>query len=147
MEIFAGLATVLSSPILLGWILLAAIVGRFILRIPTKVLYPLIFLTAVVAAYASRGSLFDIGVMIAAGFIGWLMKKLHFNPAAFVISFVLAGGAEEALRQSLRMSDDGLLIFVQWPVAFAFIVLGIAAILLRARSLRRQRMEQPLDDA
>ena len=73
----------------------AAAVGRLIIKIPTRVLYPLVFLTAFVAAYASRGSLFDVWVMVAAGFAGWLMKKLDFNPAAFVISFVLAGGLKK----------------------------------------------------
>lgn len=125
----------------------AAFVGRFILKIPTSVLYPLIFLTSFVAAYSSRGSLFDVWVMIAAGIAGWLMKKLDFNPAAFVISFVLAKGAEETFRQSLRLSDDGLLIFVTRPIALAFLLLGIGALLFRARSLSRQARQASLDDA
>ncbi|MFV2035483.1 MAG: tripartite tricarboxylate transporter permease, partial [Halocynthiibacter sp.] len=54
----------------------AAFVGRFILKIPTDVLYPVIFLTSFVAAYSSRGNLFDVYVMVAAGFFGWLMRKL-----------------------------------------------------------------------
>jgi putative tricarboxylic transport membrane protein len=116
----------------------AATVGRLILRVPMKVLYPIIFLTSFVAAYASRGSLFDVWVMVVAGFVGWLMRKLDFNVAALVISFVLARGAEEALRQSLRLSDNGMLIFVQRPVALAFLLLGVAAIFFRARALNRQ---------
>ncbi|MEO1347041.1 MAG: tripartite tricarboxylate transporter permease [Pseudomonadota bacterium] len=47
----------------------AAYVGRFITRIPTQVLYPIIFLTSFVAAYTSRGNLFDVYVMVAAGFV------------------------------------------------------------------------------
>ncbi len=116
----------------------AAFVGRFITRIPVKVLYPIIFLTSFVAAYASRGSLFDVTVMVAAGFGGWVMRRLDFNPAAFVISFVLAGGAEETFRQSLLLSDDGLLIFVTRPVALGFLLLGLGALVLRIRTVRRQ---------
>lgn len=119
----------------------AAYVGRLIIRIPTDILYPLIMLTAVMASYVSRGSLFDVGVMIVFGFIGWGMKRLGLNPAAFVISFVLAGGAEEAFRQSLRLSDAGLLIFVTRPVALAFLVIGLLALLLRIRQLRRQHKD------
>ena len=125
----------------------AAAVGRVIVKIPTRVLYPLVFLTSFVAAYASRGSLFDVWIMVAAGFGGWLMKKLDFNPAAFVISFVLAGGAEEAFRQSLLLSDNGLLIFVMRPVALAFIVLGLVAVVVRARSLHQQARLRALEDA
>ena len=125
----------------------ASVVGRFILKIPTRILYPLIFLTSFVAAYASRGSLFDVWVMVVAGVVGWLMRRLDFNPAALVISFVLAGGAEETFRQSLRLSDSGMLIFLQRPIAIAFILLGIAAIYFRARSLSRQAKDASLGDA
>jgi putative tricarboxylic transport membrane protein len=125
----------------------ASFVGRFILKIPTDVLYPVIFLTSFVAAYSSRGNLFDVYVMVAAGFFGWLMRKLDFNPAAFVISFVLAGGAEETFRQSLLLSNNGILIFVTRPVALAFLLLGIGAVFFRARSLNKQAREVALKDA
>ena len=116
----------------------AAYVGRMILKIPTRILYPLIFLTAFVSAYAARGSLFDVWIMMIAGVAGWLMRKYGFNPPAFIISFVLARGAEETFRQSLRLSDDGLMIFVLRPVAATFIIVGIVVILLRARSMSRK---------
>ena len=119
----------------------ASYVGRVIVKVPTDVLYPLIFLTSFVAAFSARGSMFDVWVMLGAGFVGWLMKTLDFNPAAFVISFVLAGGAEESFRQALRLSDQGLLIFITRPVALAFLIIGVAAMLVRVRSLNRQARE------
>jgi putative tricarboxylic transport membrane protein len=125
----------------------AAFVGRFITKIPTKVLYPVIFLTSFVAAYTSRGNLFDVYVMAAAGFLGWLMRKLDFNPAAFVISFVLAGGAEEAFRQALLLSDNGMMIFVTRPIALLFLLIGLAALAVRVRSLNRQSRAVALEDA
>ncbi|MBW4709191.1 tripartite tricarboxylate transporter permease [Roseobacter sp. YSTF-M11] len=125
----------------------AALVGRFITRIPTQVLYPIIFLTSFVAAYTSRGNLFDVYVMVTAGFAGWAMRKLDFNPAAFVISFVLAGGAEETFRQALLLSDNGMMIFVTRPIALLFLVIGIAALVLRVRGRRRQARDHALEDA
>lgn len=114
-------------------------VARLILKVPTSVLYPLIFLTAFVAAYSARGSMFDVTVMTVAGFAGWLMRKFEFNVAAFVISFVLAKGAEETFRQALLMSDGGALIFVERPIAAAFILLGLAAMGFRIRSIMKER--------
>lgn len=125
----------------------AAFVGRFITKIPTDVLYPIIFLTAFIAAYASRGNLFDVGVMVVAGFGGWLMKKFDFNPAAFVISFVLAGGAEETFRQALLLSDNGLWIFVTRPVALVFLLIGFGAVFFRARSMNKEAKNNTLKDA
>jgi putative tricarboxylic transport membrane protein len=119
----------------------AARVGQLVQKIPKKVLYPLIFFTAFVSAYVPNGSLFDVWVMLLAGVFGWLMRKLDFNPAAFIISFVLAGGAEEAFRQSLRLSDSGVLIFAQRPISLAILLVGVAVIAFRMRTIRRERKQ------
>lgn len=125
----------------------AATMGRFILKIPTKILYPMIFLTSFIAAYSNGGNLFDVWIMLLAGVGGWLMKKFDFNPAAFVISFVLAGGAEEAFRQALLLSDAGAFIFFERPIAMVFLFIGVAAVFFRARSLSRQAKAASLEDA
>ena len=119
----------------------AAALGRVVARVPARTLYPLVFLVGTVAAYSSRGSLFDVWVAIGAGAGGWAMRRHGLNPAAFVIAFVLAGGAEEALRQSLLLSDAGALIFLQRPVALGFLILGAAVLALRAR--RRPAAARP----
>lgn len=117
----------------------ASKVGQLILKIPTNVLYPVIFLTAFVAAYSAQGSMFDVTVMTVAGFASYLMRKYDFNVAAFVISFVLAKGAEETFRQSLLMSDNGALVFVARPIALAFLILGLTTMALRMRSIVKER--------
>lgn len=124
-------------------------VARIILKIPTNVLYPMIFLTSFVAAYSARGSMFDVTVMTVAGFVGWLMRKYDFNIAAFVISFVLAKGAEETFRQSMLMSDGGAMVFIERPIAALFLAIGLAAMGFRIRTiLREQKIAQGgLDDA
>lgn len=114
-------------------------VARLIVKIPTNVLYPLIFLTAFVASYSSRGSLFDVTVMTCAGFVGWLMRKYDFNTAAFVISFVLAKGAEETFRQAMLMSDGGAMIFFERPIALGFILVGLAAMAFRISGILKER--------
>ncbi|MGB1238479.1 MAG: tripartite tricarboxylate transporter permease [Pseudomonadales bacterium] len=121
--------------------------ARFILKVPTQVLYPMIFLTAFVAAFSARGSLFDVTVMTVAGFVGWLMRKYGFNIAAFVISFVLAQGAEETFRQAMLMSSDGALIFIERPIALGFLLLGVAAIGFRVRAIVKQRRVEEQENA
>ena len=59
------------------------------------------------------------------------MRVGNFSAAAFVIAFVLARNAEEAFRQSLMLSDDGILIFVKEPIALAFLLVGFSVMLFR----------------
>ena len=98
----------------------APLIGHVIAAIPTRLIYPYIFLTCVISAYSARTSIFDVFIMCGAGAFGYLMRKHNFSPAAFIIAFVLAGGAEEAFRQSLLLSDRGLLLFIERPWAIFF---------------------------
>jgi putative tricarboxylic transport membrane protein len=117
----------------------ASQVARLIIHIPIQVLYPSIFVISFVAAYSAKGSMFDVLVMVLAGAIGYLMRKFDFNTPAFIIAFVLARGAEETFRQSLLMSDQGVLIFIQRPVAALFLIMGLAAMVFRIRSILKEK--------
>ena len=66
---------------------------------------------------------------------------LTFMLAAFIIAFVLAKGAEEAFRQSLVLSNSGIGIFLERPVAIAFLGLGFAVIVGRSVSVYRQKRQ------
>ena len=83
--------------------------------------------------------------MAAAGLVGYLMRKQGYSTAAFIIAFVLARGAETAFRQSLVLSDDGWLIFLNRPVAVFF--LGLALVVVGSRMIgfyRNKKNEQTI---
>ena len=113
-------------------------IGKVIAKVPTRIIYPYILLTSIISAYTARTNIFDIFVMCAAGFAGYLMRKQGYSTAAFIIAFVLARGAEETFRQSLLMTNDGWLIFFQRPVAVAFLFLAAVVTLGRLFGLRRR---------
>jgi len=120
----------------------SVVVGRMIAIVPAQMIYPFIFITCFVAAYALRQALFDLAVMTFFGVVGFVMKKINFSIPAFIIAFILAGGAERALRQSMMMDDSGALIFFERPIALAFFAIGFLTIFFRARQLRRQEVVQ-----
>ena len=103
----------------------SSMIGGIIAKVPTRLIYPYIFLTCFISAYAARSNVFDVFVMCVAGFVGYLMRKQGYSTPAFIIAFVLATGAEDAFRQSLLLSNDGWLIFLERPVALAFFALGL----------------------
>lgn len=114
------------------------LIGRAIAYIPTRLLYPFIFLIAAIASYSPRQSLFDIGIALVFGIIGYIMRRSSYSSAAFIIAFVLARGAENSFRQSLLLSDSGIGVFLEYPVAIAFMMIGVAVLVGRIVSdLRR----------
>ena len=108
---------------LIGWFF-GPLIGRLVARVPASPVHPAIFLVAVIAAQSGRLSLWDAQAMLCAGVLGHAMRRLGFPPAAFVIAFIPAPGAEGALRQSLRLSREGRTIFATRPVAAGFLALG-----------------------
>jgi len=106
-----------------------------LLRIPYRVLFPVVLLLCVIGAYSANKNVFDLWVMLGFGIAGYVLRKLEYDLAPFVIAFVLAPLLEQSLRQSLVMSPDGAMILVQRPVTA---VLLAAAAVLAALMFRRK---------
>jgi putative tricarboxylic transport membrane protein len=99
-----------------------------ILKIPYKTLFPLILLFCLVGAYSVSTNIFDIYVMIVFGLMGYVLRKLNYEPAPLVLAFVLGPLLEQNLRQALILSDGSMSIFFVRPLSAGSLV--IATLLL-----------------
>jgi putative tricarboxylic transport membrane protein len=101
-----------------------------IMRIPASILTPMIVLLSMIGAYAVNNNSFDIVLMVVFGVIGYLLKKLEYPLAPLVVALVLGDITEEALRQSLILSDGSIWIFFTRPIAALFMIIAIILFLL-----------------
>jgi len=97
-----------------------------ILRLSAYILFPCILGISIVGAYG--GSMFNLGLVVAFGLLGYLMVKLKYPAAPLILGFVLGDNMERALRQSLMMSQGDLTTFVHRPISA--IMLGLAVLIL-----------------
>jgi putative tricarboxylic transport membrane protein len=117
------LANLLKVPI--G--LLAIKTGGYVVRVPRRVLLPVIVLFCVIGSYAISGSYFDIGVMLVTGLLGLVLERHQVPMGPVVLGIILGGPLEERFLQTLTNSQGSISAFFQRPVAA---VLGITCILL-----------------
>ena len=96
------------------------------LRVPYKLLFPLILLFCLIGAYSLNNASFDILIMIFFGVLGYLMKKTDYEGAPLILAVVLGNLFEDALRQSLLLSDGSFVIFFNRPIAATFLWIAIA---------------------
>jgi putative tricarboxylic transport membrane protein len=115
-----GMLLLLNLPLIGFWVRL--------LKVPYRVLFPLIILFTIVGSYSIGGNKYDILVMLIMGGVGYLMRKFDYEAAPFIFTFVLGAMFEEKLRQSLLYSSGSFLVFVQRPISAAFVF--VAFILL-----------------
>jgi putative tricarboxylic transport membrane protein len=111
---------VLNLPLIPLWVNL--------LKIPYPLLAPAILVICVIAAYGVRNSLFDVWIMLAFGFLGYVMRKLEFPAIPLIIALILGDRLENALRQSLTLSRGSLLVLLTRPIAAGFLVIAIASV-------------------
>lgn len=132
----------------LFWAFLASIIITFFLGVggaplwakalnaPLYILLPIVLVLCAVGSYAISNSLFDIGIMLGFGILGYFLKKLGIGPAAVVLGYVLGPLLEENLRRALVLGKGSLLPFVTRPISL--ILLLLVAVTLVA-SFRQHR--------
>lgn len=113
---------ILNMPLIGIWVSL--------LRVPYKVLMPLIVTISAVGIYATENNTFDMWIMLAFGILGYLMRKFDFPAAPVVLALVLGPMVEGSLRQSLSISHGSLAIFFYRPIAAVLLFISFISLCL-----------------
>lgn len=100
-----------------------------ILHVPKFILFPVIMLFCLIGVYSVNNNAFDIFLMIFFGVVGYLAKRLDFEPAPFILAVVLGPIFEENLRQSLIFSRGDFSIFFTRPISLAFMIVAMLLVI------------------
>jgi putative tricarboxylic transport membrane protein len=87
------------------------------------ILYPIVIFTCIMGSYLGRSDMFDVGVMLTFGVIGYFMRKFDFSYVAFLIGFILVPEWERTLQQVVIISENNPTMFFERPVAMGLMVL------------------------
>jgi putative tricarboxylic transport membrane protein len=93
-----------------------------ILKVPYQYLCAGTLLFCIVGAYSLKGTVFDVGVMLVFGIIGYFLRKLGLPIAPAVLALILGPFMEKSLRTSLEMSGGDFSIFLTRPISATLIV-------------------------
>ncbi len=121
----------------LGFLCIKA--AKQILRVPRNVLMPVILLFCIVGSFAINNTPFDVGVMLVAGVIAYVLEENGFPVAPAILGVVLGTMLEENFVSSMIKSAGDLTAFFSRPVAATLGVLTLGAWFLPPliRQLRR----------
>jgi putative tricarboxylic transport membrane protein len=64
-------------------------------------------------------------ITIVSGVFGYLMKKFGFEPAPLIMALILGPMFEDALRQSLVLSNGSPWIFFSRPISAVLLLVAI----------------------
>ena len=118
-DIFWGVVTSMYLGNIMLLILNLPLIGLWVklLKVPYVILFPLILLFCLIGAYTVNNKVMDIYIMIVCGILGYFLRKYRYEAAPLILAFVLGPQLEDALRQSLIVSEGSLSIFVTRPIS------------------------------
>ncbi len=138
--IFAGMMTANFLMFLVGIFGIRFFVK--IISVERSFLIPVIFLLSIVGAYSMRNSLFDVGLAIVFGLIGYFMQRYDFPASPILLSLILGPLAESSLRRALIVSHGDFSVLFTRPIAAALILLAVASLVTSA--IRQVKLEKKM---
>ncbi|WP_323037597.1 tripartite tricarboxylate transporter permease [Pararhodobacter sp.] len=84
---------------------------------PNFVLVPGILILSIVGVFTSRAQIFDLWLALGIGLFAYLMRRLDYSVAGFVLAFVLSPIIETSFRRALLIANDDFTVFVTRPIS------------------------------
>jgi putative tricarboxylic transport membrane protein len=117
-----------------------------VLKVPYRALFPLILLFCFIGAYSIGANVFDLYVMFIFGAIGYVLRKLEYEPAPMVLAFVLGPLLEKNLRQALILSDGSLSVFLTRPLSAVSLLIAVLLLLSTIVPFVRKRRSEVITE-
>jgi TctA family transporter len=123
---------VLNLPLIGIWVRL--------LRVPYRLLYPMILLCCTIGAFSTNNNMFDVWVAVVFGALGYVFAKLGCEPAPLLLGYILGPMLEENLRRALVLSRGDFSVFFSRPISLTMLVIaaGLLAVIV-APAIRQKR--------
>lgn len=109
--------------LILGMLLLSFLVS--FLNVKKETMIPIVMVICFVGAYSCNNNVFDLVVVVATGYLAYLLKKNGFPTTPVILAFVLSPKLELSLRQALGISHGSVLVFFQKPISAVLISITV----------------------
>jgi putative tricarboxylic transport membrane protein len=103
--------------------------AKWVVRMPTQILFPVVLILATYGTYAVRGTMVDVISMFGVGLLGFFMRIQKIPAAPFAIAFILGPLFENELRKALIISGGSTDIFFSSAISVTFLALAVLSAL------------------
>ncbi|GAD78426.1 tripartite tricarboxylate transporter permease [Vibrio ezurae] len=117
-----------------------------IIEVPKMLMIPIIIFLSVVGAYAINNSMFDVGIAISFGILGFVLGKLDIPSSPILLAIILGPMAETNLRKALLMYDNSWSFLYERPIALAFILLAVFSVYSTMKMKKKKQMQIDTND-
>ena len=100
-----------------------------VLKVPPRILAPLIAVLCVVGTYSVSSEVFDIKLLIIFGTAGYILDKYGYHAGPLVLGFILGPLTDANFRRTLHLSQGNLFSLINRPISFLFFIATLIMVL------------------
>ena len=143
-ELFWGLIASMWIGNLMLVIINLPMVGIWVrlLRVPYRLLYPMILTFCCIGVYSINNQPFDLLMTAIFGLVGYWLIKHDFEPAPLVLAFVLGPLMEENLRRAMLLARGDATVFATRPISAVLMSISIILLVLAILPMIRKRRDE-----
>jgi putative tricarboxylic transport membrane protein len=108
-----------------------------VLLIPREKLMPIVFVLCAVGSFAISARLFDVGVMIVFGVMGYYMREMEYPVAPLIMGIIMGQILDPNMRRALIITNGNLLPFFTRPICAVIVVIILLTIVSRMKWFQR----------
>lgn len=99
-----------------------------VLQFPYKFIYPVVIALICIGVFSMRTSVFDVGLVVIFGGLGYLLQRTGYSAAPLILGFVLGPMLEENLRRAMLLARGDVMRVVSDPLTGT--ILAMSALML-----------------
>jgi putative tricarboxylic transport membrane protein len=143
-DLFWGLVASMWLGNLMLVIINLPLVGLWVrlLRVPYRLLFPMILVFCCIGIYTLNNTPFDVVMTGLFGLLGYWFIKHDFEPAPMLLGFVLGPLMEENLRRAMLLARGDATVFVTRPISAGLIALSVILLLVAVLPMIRGKRDE-----
>ena len=118
-----------------------------LLRVPYRLLYPMILVFCCIGVYSLNNTPFDVVLTAIFGLVGYWLIKHDFEPAPMVLAFVLGPLMEENLRRAMLLARGDPSVFFTRPISAVLMTISIGLLIVAVLPMIRTKREVVFTEA
>ena len=118
-----------------------------IVRVPNRILMPIVVSLSLIGAYAVNLSMYDMYIVLIAGVIGYFFLEIGIPQSPLVLSLLLGYDLEKYFRQAIIMGGGKWSVFLTRKLSLGIVIFGllfisvpiVVNILKKRRTIRKKQ--------
>ena len=130
-QVVAMVLLATTAMLILGLAMVKTLVK--VLLIPREKLMPIVFVLCAIGSYAITARLFDVGVMIIFGVLGYYMREMEYPVAPLIMGIIMGQILDPNMRRALIITGGDILPFFTRPICAVIVVIILLTIISRMK--------------